>query len=87
MISIWKYPLEIDDEQWIDIPRGAKFLSVGVQRGKVCLWVQVDSDAPKESQLIVMHGTGHPMKSDSMQFIGTVMLYDGDLVFHVFHPK
>lgn len=84
MITIYKYPLVVEDTQWLDIHRGAKLLSVDVQDGKLYLWAQVDTTQPQDSVLIVIHGTGHPMRKDNMQFIGTFMLYGGSFVGHVF---
>jgi len=84
MITIWKYQLKVEDTQWLEVPRDAKYLSVDVQNGVPCLWVQVDTDAAKDSVLIVTHGTGHPMKKNNMRFLGSYQLQDGSFVGHVF---
>lgn len=84
MTTIWKFELEVEDTQWIELPRGAKVLSVGVQNGTPCLWAQVETDEPKDSVLIITHGTGHPMKSANMKFLGTYQLNQGLFVGHVF---
>lgn len=87
MITIWKYQLKVDDVQWVDLPRGYKILSIGVQYNIPCMWVQVDSEATAtDSILIITHGTGHPMKDANMEFLGTYMLYDDSFVGHVFKP-
>jgi hypothetical protein len=90
--TIWKFPIEATDEQWITMPRGARILHVGVQRDVVCLWALVDTDGASSSmqKMIRVHGTGHPTdlphgsESWKMGYIGTFMLGDGALVFHVF---
>ncbi len=84
MITIWKYALEVQDTQWIELPRGAKALSVAVQDEVPCLWCQVDTEAVQDSVLVITHGTGHPMKKDNMRFIGTYQLDGGSFVGHVF---
>jgi hypothetical protein len=82
--QVWKYPLKVEDKQWVELPRGAKILSVDVQNGTPCLWAQVDTEAVTDRILIVTHGTGHPMKSNNMQFIGTYQLEGGSFIGHVF---
>jgi hypothetical protein len=84
--SIWKFPLETEDEQIINVPVGAEFLSVQVQHGQPCIWAKVN---PQENVIVrakvVIIGTGHPANaSDNMQFIGTYQLHDGNFVGHVF---
>ena len=86
-MTIWKYPLELTDEQQFRMPVGAKPLSVATQNGQLCLWALVDPSpyAPKETRRFYLRGTGHPM-DDAVDaaFIGTVMMHGGTLVFHVF---
>ena len=82
--QVWKYELEVVDTQWLELPRGANILSVDVQHGTPCLWAQVDTEAVKDSVLIVTHGTGHPMKSNHMEFLGTYQLESGSFIGHVF---
>lgn len=43
MKTIWKFPLEVTDEQVLMVPKGAKLLTVQKQDGKPCLWCEVDS--------------------------------------------
>jgi hypothetical protein len=85
MITVWKYELEIEDTQWLEIPRGAKFLSVAMQKNVPCLWCQVDTEAVKDSILIVTHGTGDMMRDENMKHLGSYQT-SNNLVFHVFVP-
>lgn len=85
MYSIYKYPLNLTDEQIVSMPVGSKILSVQVQREQICLWAQVDTSpsGPAELRSIQIIGTGHPVEDFSAShFIGTVQL--GRLVFHIF---
>ena len=84
--SIWKFALETTDEQIINVPVGAEFLSVQVQHGQPCIWAQVN---PKENVIVrakvVIVGTGNPADhTDGMMFLGTYQLHDGNFVGHVF---
>lgn len=79
--TIWKFVIE-DPETPVPMPYDARVLSVGVQRGKVCVWALVDPDMPKVLHPFVIVPTGEQMP-DHGRFLGTVMLR-GFLVFHVF---
>ena len=84
--AIWKFPLETEDEQIINVPVGAEFLSVQIQHGQPCIWAKVN---PQENVIVrakvAIVGTGHPAKhTDGMMFLGTYQLHDGNFVGHVF---
>lgn len=87
MKTIWKFPLYLADVQTIEMPAGAKILSVQVQRDNLCLWALVDPDAAKEGTTILIYGTGHKITAANPEHIGTFQLSDGALVFHVFTNK
>lgn len=86
MLTIWKFPLEVEEAQYIEMPRGARVLSVDVQGGIPCLWAVVDDQNVKDSVLVITYGTGQPMQMDYTKFIGTYQLYGGSFVGHVFIP-
>lgn len=84
-MTIWKYPLELTDSQSFRMPKGAKLLTVAQQYQQVCLWAQVDPKAPTEERRFEIRGTGHPLgDAAEMDYIGSVILASGSLVFHVF---
>lgn len=84
-MEIFKYELKVDDIQFISMPKGAKLLTVQIQRDIPCIWAMVDPDAEKEDKRICMRGTGHDVSEvKDMCHIGTFQMYGGDLVFHVF---
>lgn len=89
MKRVYKYPLDIQDEVVVMIPKGARVLSVQVQNGRPCLWAAVDpNELTLEERLFRISGTGHPIQDDVVDgFIGTIQMYDGKLVFHVFEMK
>lgn len=83
--TIWKYALEVVDEQMIVMPVGAQILSVQVQYGVPCLWVRCQPDVQKGAVKIITIGTGHDAGHvDGMQFVGTYQLLGGNFVGHVF---
>lgn len=83
--AVWKYAVPMDDTFSIEMPRGAKVLSVAPQTGEVCMWAEVDPDEMMETRRFRMCGTGHPMPvHETRSFVGTFMVHGGILVFHLF---
>jgi len=85
MKTIWKFELEMVGMQNINLPKGAKILTVQTQNEKACLWALVEIDvAELEQRTIVTFGTGHPMPDVSLVYLGTYQVAGGALIFHVF---
>lgn len=84
--TVWKYQLELNHWQTIDIPRDAKILSVHMQEGTPCIWALVNPDNEKVKTEIHMLGTGLPITEniDKTTFLGTVLTYDHKFVWHFF---
>jgi hypothetical protein len=84
MRTIYKYPLQITDEQLVSMPAFAEILTVQLQDGKPVIWAYVETTASQDRRLIETFGTGNPITNQSeRKYIGTYQLPDG-LVFHVF---
>jgi hypothetical protein len=84
-MRIWKFPFQVADIVTISMPIGADILSVQVQRDMPAIWAKVDPQAPVEGRQFRCFGTGQPLPDmASWSFLGTVQLFDGELVFHVF---
>lgn len=90
METIYKYDLQVTDHQVIQLPKGAKILTVQEQLQIPCIWALVDPIAQKEDVEVWTFGTGHEMTdslSGKIKYLGTYQLNGGRLVFHVFtHP-
>lgn len=82
--TIWKFPLDITDEQVIFVPEGAAPLHVGAQDGVLCLWILVDTTARFDEQTIRIYGTGNPIGSEGRNecHVGSTQM--GPYVWHVF---
>jgi len=48
--SIWKYQLEVTDNQIVKMPKDAEILSVQTQNEEVCLWALVIPNNDKEDR-------------------------------------
>ena len=85
MPTIYKYPLNMDDVIKVQMPEGAKVLTVQMQGGSPYIWAGVDPDAPKVERRFRMYGTGHPIDPNlSLEYINTFQMHGGALIFHLF---
>lgn len=82
--NIFKYPLEITDEQTIEMPVNARILTVKTQGNQICLWALVTPDHTLEKRKIRIYGTGHPVDMENIIYIGTTMTEGENFVWHVF---
>lgn len=74
MITIYKYPLDIKDEQQIEVPYEHKVLHVGFDGNqKLCVWIQVNTNSYLVHLTFYVIGTGNPMPIDTIvDYIGSV---------------
>lgn len=84
--AVWKFPIEVGATE-VKMPRGAEVLHVGAQDELPMLWALVDVDAAPEVRRFVLLATGEPWRDDPsmvMIYQGTVLLFDGAFVGHIF---
>ena len=85
MKTIYKYPLfgsgvfSLIDE----IPENAVPLYVGVSKGQICVWFQVDTDNKLEQRKILIRGTGQAFTGEEGAYIGTIIT-PSNRVWHYF---
>lgn len=88
MLTVYKYPCEILDRFTIDLPAGAKVLTVQVQPSLMGehphIWALVDPSHKAISRSFRLAGTGHPVANEPMRYVGTVQMGNGSLEFHLF---
>jgi len=82
MKTIWKYPVPLEVEFWIDMPSDAQVLHLGMQRRNPYLWVLVEPENPLETVAFMITGTGHDVPEGD--YIGTFMTSDDMFVWHLF---
>ena len=85
MYRIWKYTVPIEAAFDLQLPVGARLLTVQTQADVPQLWALVDDEAARESVEFLLYGTDHPAGGAvDADYIGTFQLYAGTLVFHLF---
>jgi hypothetical protein len=91
MRSIFKYDVVEAKNGIIEGPI-TKLLTAQVQHGSIKVWAEVDTEAENVKYQIIPIGTGWPLDApageqcilDSHQYLSTVQLAGGGLVFHVY---
>ena len=84
MRTIHKFPLKLTDDQTIELPDGAKILSVQWQMNGLMLWALVDCHNALTPRHVMIRGTGHDVPDYAVEHISTVITECGGLVWHVF---
>ena len=87
MKKIYKYTLNIEDRQGLEMPTGAKILSAKNQGDNICLWALVDTEEKMTMTYeIEIFSTGNPVYENDKtfrEFIDTCVMPNG-LVWHLF---
>ncbi len=87
MITVLKYPFEVETPITLELPTGAKVLHVGQQgddERTLFLWALVDPDRPPATRHFFLLATGQRFDANILgPHIGTVQTKAG-LVWHVF---
>lgn len=85
MSRIYKYQLEVESRQMLQMPKGAKILSVGTQgemaigdrpnsQMPVMFALIPDPDAPMETRIFRTVTTGEIFNHEGLKFIGTTFI-------------
>ncbi len=83
MKAIWKFGLS--EHCTIDLPKGARILTAREQGDDVCIWVEVNPEAPSEKREFRVFGTGFSLPENLvMNYLGTAHLHGGRLVLHAY---
>lgn len=88
MFNIYKYTLNAMDRQVFYIP-AVRILSVEEQREEIVMCALVDDQLPSAEYEILVLGTDNLIPEDIVDFtfLGTVKMYSGKLMFHVFYKR
>jgi len=86
MLTVYKYPVPLDDAFGLNLPIGARTLTFAAQGEIGCLWALVDPHAEAETRRFRLAGTGHAInvEPERLAYVGTALFRGGALVFHLF---
>lgn len=84
--TIWKFPIPNMGEFSLNMPMGAKMLTVQMQGNVPTIWAEVDPKAPTVDYGFAAHPTGGtPFDTTWAEYIDTFQMLDGALVFHLYY--
>lgn len=81
---VFKYALEITQRQMIQMPRGARVLSVAIVNEQPVLFALVDDRKPAEPRIVRTARTGEVFNATGCTFVGTLCFEAVGHIFHVF---
>lgn len=84
MKRILKYPLEITDEQDVEMPAGADLLTAQFQDDSLMVWAVVEPDASMSVRRFRIIGTGAAIEGYPGGYLATAQDPQCGLVWHVF---
>lgn len=82
MRAIWRFPVTGPDQFDMTVPGPARGVHVGLKHGKPQLWVEVSPGGNDETLTFRVVPTGAAYAPE-WEHVGTFILDEGDLVFHV----
>jgi hypothetical protein len=87
--TVWKFevPFPGTDVFEIEIPKGAKILTVQLQDGSPKIWVLVDTFNVDVSRKFKVVGTGYKIRDKIIEYIGTFQIVEYGLVYHLFEVE
>lgn len=86
MRRIYKYPFEVTDKTYIQLPRDHSLLKVGLDASDMlCFWALVETENPLETVTIYVVGTGNPLPDESAVYYDSVS--QGVFIWHIFISK
>ena len=92
MKTIFKYELKISGRknltEAVTMPWDARYLYVGAQGDQMFIWAEVNTESSITEHNFEIFGTGDELQCDmgvDRCHIGSLMMFDGSLVFHVYH--
>lgn len=86
MNAVWKYTLQ-GPVTMLEMPLGAKVLSLQVQDNQPQIWALVDPAQFKVKRTFLAVPTGGEFESAGMKYVGTFQINNGSLVFHIFEAS
>lgn len=89
-LTIWKFALDINlgGEHIVEMPQGAKIISVIDQKDFPTVYAIVSPEAEKEQIRFHVIGTGWrhvEPRIQTLPFVGTIKTHNGHFVWHVFY--
>lgn len=81
---VYKYEIRPGVSDTI-VPKGATLLHGALQGSRMFVWALVDTtEDEKELRHVLFTGTGHRVPDGTWRHLNTILVQNGEFVFHVF---
>ena len=87
MKVIWKYEIPIESWFTLEMPMGAKIHTFQTQGDEAHIWAIVEPGREIVKRCFVILATGQEFIESPGKYLGTVQVYGGQLVWHLFEVK
>lgn len=88
MKTIWRYPIDMAEEQSVRMPKGARVLSVQRHGKETFLYALLTAHSAYTTRTVRVRSTDDDCDGlAAEEYVGTVALDDHRFVFHVFVEK
>ncbi len=81
---IWHFDVPISECVSLSLPHGAIIFDLTLYENSIRLYVSCDEDAPAQDRELFVLTDGTYIPSQQVEYLGTVSLLDGNLVYHIF---
>jgi hypothetical protein len=87
MRKIYKY--EISERRTrLYLPKGHVIRHVATQRDQICIWAEVNTNEKEEVCVFIsVYGTGQAIPDRGETYLGTVLIDNGEFVWHVYQEN
>lgn len=84
MYAIWKFPLQAEPDQTIEMPYGAKIIAVQSQNDVPHIWAECSVGSKMVTRRFRVIATGEEVDSFMGTYLGTVQIHAGMFIFHIY---
>ncbi len=81
---IWHYDIPLNEVVDLVLPQNATIFDLMLFQNLIRLFVLCDEDAPPQKRQILLLSKENYLEYPDVQYLGTVSLIDGNIIFHVF---
>jgi len=81
---IWHYDIPLNEVIDLVLPQNSTIFDLMLFENLIGLFVLCDEDAPPQKRQILLLSKENYLEYPDVQYLGTVSLIDGNIIFHVF---
>ncbi len=84
---IWHYDIPLNEVVDLVLPHDSVIFDLMLFENSIRLFVLCDEDGPPQKRQILLFSKEDYLEYPNVQYLGTVSLIDGNIIFHVFENR